>query len=866
MEAERWRRIEDLFNAAVDLPPADRAALLDRERERDPELAAEVDSLIAAEQGATGAFESSIQQVAREVIEARPPLQEGERVGAYRVVRKLGEGGMGMVFLAERADSEYQAQAAIKILRTGAADRRLLERFRAERQILANLEHPSVARLIDGGATPAGYPYVVMEYVDGEPLDVYCRSHDLALNDRLELFLNVLGAVEAAHQSLIVHRDIKPGNVLVTKDGAPKLLDFGIAKILDAPEAASVTGVFGRAMTPDYASPEQVLGRPAGTASDIYSLGVTLYELLAGAPPYKTSAMSPAELERTVCENDPPPPSAVAGPDRAPGLRGEIDAIVMKAMAKAPGERYASVERFAADLRRYLDGRPVLARPQTWSYRTRKIIARNKLATAATAAVLVLLIAFAVSMTLAAKRIGAQRDIAERERQRAEQTAQFLTEVFRISDPGETRGERVTAREILDISANRLRRETGADPALRAQLLDTIGVVYQNLGLYDEAQSELAEALELRRRYLPDDREGLAAALNHLARAEHELGRYAEAKQTYQRSLEMARAGAPPGGDAAVAQNLSDMAMLLRDEGDYDGAERLAREALAMRRKVFGADRPEVSASLHNLGTVLYRRGDYDGAEALFRESLALDRELRGRLHPDVAMGLHSLGALLQQEGELDEAQSTYQEALAIARELYGEEHTGVADNLRSLAEVRRLRGDLPEAEKLLQEALEIDRKLYGDEHPVIAADLNLQATVARDRKQTRRAEELFRKALAMRRATLPAQSPAIANSLLLLGSLLTNSGRAKEGEPLLDESLSIYEAALPVGHWQVAEAREALGVCLAMDGELDRAEKVLLANDETRPQTRRALAYVYGLWNKPEEAARYSTPAVTKP
>lgn len=859
MEAERWRRIEELFNAALDLPADARRTLLEEERARDPNLVDEVESLLRAEGATEGLFEGQIQQAAREVIEARPPLEEGDRVGAYQVVKKLGEGGMGMVFLAERADAEYEARVAIKILRSGAADPHLLERFRAERQILASLEHPSVARLIDGGATPRGYPYVVMEYVDGEPLDVYCRGHELGLRKRVELFLQVLGAVQAAHQSLIVHRDIKPGNILVTRDGSAKLLDFGIAKILDAPEGAgSLTGPLGRVMTPDYASPEQVLGKPVGTASDIYSLGVALYELLAGVGPYNTGAMSPGEMERVVCEQDPPPPSAAAGVEQAPQLRGELDAIVMKAMAKSPDERYASVERLAADLQRFLDGRPVLARPQTWSYRTRKIIARNKLAAAAALTVFALLVIIAVSMTLAARRIAAEKEIADRERQRAEETVRFLTEVFRISDPGETRGERVTAREVLDWSADRLRREPDTDPRLRSQLLDVIGVVYHNLGLYNEAEAALSEALGLHEQSLPDDDPAVAATLNHLANARRELGRYSEAKAAYERSLAIARADAPPEGDAAVAQNISDLAMLLRDQGDYDEAERLAREALEMRRQVFGGERPEVSASLHNLGTVLYRRGDYPRAEELFREALELDRRLRGDLHPDVALGLHSLGALLEQKGELSQAESTFEEALEIVRELYGEEHTGVADNLRSLAQIRLEQRDPAAAEKLLNEAIAIDRKLYGEEHPVIAADLNLLATAARDRGARPRAEELFRQALELRRKTLPPQSPPTANSLLQLGSLLTNAGRAAEAEPLLEEGLEIFLGALPDDHWQVAEAREALGVCLALTGKLERAEEILLANDQSRPQTRQALAYLYGVWGREEDAERY--------
>ncbi len=885
MQSDRWRRIEELFEGALELAPAERAPYLEAQCGADLELRQEVESLLAADdEAAEGHLEDAVRRVAAEVVTSQKPAAEGERIGAYRIVRPLGEGGMGAVFLAERADQEYESQVAIKVLRGGGSRPELVTRFRSERQILANLHHPYIAQLLDAGGTDRGDPYVVMEYVRGEPLDQYCDRKRLKIAGRVDLFHKVCDAVHCAHQNLVVHRDLKPGNILVTDEGDPKLLDFGIAKILDdGPQQVDVTGPLGRVMTPQYASPEQVLGKPVTVASDVYSLGVVLYELLSSRPPYQLGAVTPAKLERLVCELDPPPPSEMVlgevfaansrggqSPEKiSHELTGELDDIVLMAMSKKPEERYPSVERFAADLRRYREGYPVMARKQTFAYRSGKLLRRYWVAASAAAAFVLLLIAFAVSMATAAARIARERDAAEQEREKAQQVSTFLADIFRITDPGESRGERVAAREILDWGARRVRLELADQPEVQAELMDTMGRVYQNLGIYGEAEQLVEDALDRRLSLFGENHIAVASSLNHLGELRRLMGRYDDAEQLFTRALDLSRRLSYED-DAAVSDSLNGLAMAAREKGEYVLAERLARETLELRRSLYGGEHSAISAALHNLGTVLYRKGSYADAEDLFREALAMDRSLLGEKHPDVATSLSSLGAVLRRTGRLDEAQDAFEEALGVVQDLYGAEHVGVANGLRNLSETLSEQGRYSEAQERLEEALRLDRELLGDDHPDVAVDLNSLALLLQRRGRLTDAEKRFDEALELRRRILPQGHPRLANSLIGLGSLVANSGRPVEAQPLLEEALTIFSNTLPPGHWQVAEARTFLALCLALQAKYDAAEQALQAAPEPEaleslpgPQRRQRLqilVYLYDAWGKPQRAAAYQT------
>jgi serine/threonine protein kinase len=451
---------------------------------------------------------------------------EGDRIGPYRVLRTLGVGGMGEVFLAERADAEFEQQVAIKVVYGGTIARNVQSRLRIERQILAQLDHPNIAHLLDGGSLPDGTAYIVMEYVDGVPIDVFCDSNRLDIAARLKLFQTVCAAVHYAHQNLIVHRDLKPSNILVTAAGAPKLLDFGIAKLLDERQAGhhtlAVTHADMRIMTPDHASPEQVQGQAITTSSDVYVLGVLLYRLLTGTGPFFIPSMRLTDIERAICEKDPPLPSNAVSMDdsteargiadaRSIGahrlrriLQGDLDNIVIMAMRKEPERRYASAQQMASDIQRYLEGKPVIARRDTMSYRTAKFIKRHWLTVTAGAGTVFLILAFATttyvqSLRIAAERdrVAQQRERAEHERVRAEEVSSFLVSLFKLSDPEENRGNQITARELLDSAARRLQAGLQDQPATKAALLSTVGAVYDSLGQYKDALPILSESLQL---------------------------------------------------------------------------------------------------------------------------------------------------------------------------------------------------------------------------------------------------------------------------------------------------------------------------------------------------------------------------------
>ncbi len=503
---DRWQRLQKIFAEAADLPADKQKQFVADACGGDEALRLELVGMLQCDADPTGgpltnALDAAIDATSTD----RRQALIGTVVGSYRLVSVLGHGGAGSVYLAERSDRQYSAQVAVKIVESAALHPDMKLRFRAERQILASLNHPNIARLVDAGETENNLPFLVMEYVHGEPVDRYCDKRELGLAARLELFMEICAAVQYAHQSLVVHRDLKPANILVTGDGVPKLLDFGIAKLMDTSpvvtQAIALTRMNDRLLTPEYASPEQILGRPVTTVSDVYSLGVVLYELLTGRRPYSVAATSQLELERSICVTDPPRPSAVVrrtvdGLD-TPGvtaaslaasrslspeklerqLVGDIDAIVMRALRKEAVHRYGSVEQFAADLRRYLANEPVVARQGNWAYYSQRFVRRHAFGVAASATGIAFLTAFAVMTSIQANRIAAERDRATQEGQRAEQVSNFMLDVFAAADPFVSQGKEVTARELLDQASRRISGDLNQQPEVRARLLEAIGTI-----------------------------------------------------------------------------------------------------------------------------------------------------------------------------------------------------------------------------------------------------------------------------------------------------------------------------------------------------------------------------------------------------
>ncbi len=816
MSTELWRRAKELFEEVIEVPPDERQRYLAAACGDDEELQQAVEGLLAADLSGDGllAETAAAADISRALSEERDRHWLGRSLGAYRIVSKLGQGGMGSVFLAERADTEFDKQVAIKILSLWLSTPENLRRFRLERQILAMLEHPNIARLLDGGTTGEGLPYLVMEYVEGIPLTEYCDRQRLPLRQRLDLFREVCAAVSFAHQSLVVHRDLKPHNILVTESGVPKLLDFGIAKMLEASSLADGDGLtlaHQRPLTLDYASPEQITGRPVTTATDVYSLGILLFELLAGVRPFTREGSSLEEIEEVERTRQLPLPSEVVarrGADasapatavpavdleavavnRSIGVRalarelaGDLDNIVLRALRPDPAERYGAAQELADDLRRYLLGLPVSARPAGWGYRLAKFVRRHALATAAALAIAVLILGFSVVSYLQSLRIERERDHALSEQARAEQIARLLIESFELADPSRTRGEQITAREILDSGARQVSRELADQPELLATMLYTIGKVHARLGLYGRARPLLEKSLATRVGLLGEDH-------------------------------------------PSVAQSLHEWAGVLLQLGELEEAETAARRALDIRRRT---DSEETAGSLHRLAEVRRNRGQREEAVRLHEQALEMQRTTAGTRRPAYVEGLSQLARSVRLRGEKERAEELYKQALAIQQELDREDHPETAEILMQLSRLARSRGDLAEAESLSRRALEMNRRLYGEEHPTIVSSLSVLAQVERDLGHGEAALDLYREALDMQRRLLEPDNPRLAGAIYNLALVYHRDLQQPEAaEALYREAVEVF-ASLGEEHVNLGFFLLGLGGAQHDQGRLDEAESTL--------------------------------------
>jgi serine/threonine-protein kinase len=813
-----------VFLAARERDAEARASFLTGECAGDDALRAEVESLLAADRDADRV--DALAESWREPWEGDAPPAEGVRVGPYRLLEILGSGGMGTVWLAERDDDQFRQQVALKVLRAEANTPELRHRFRNERQILARLTHPNIARLHDGGITDDGRPWFAMEHVPGQPLDRFCAERRLAVPERVALLMQACDAVEHAHGKLVVHRDLKPSNILVTADGDVRLLDFGIAKLIEPesdPDGPTRTGT--RAMTPDYASPEQVRGEPVTTESDVYSLGVVLFEILTERRPHSVAGLSPSEAERVICGDDAPAPSTVAAePARRRILAGDLDTIVAKALQKEPDRRYRSVAELHDDLRRYLEGRPVLARPDTASYRLRKFVRRHRWGVLAVAAMALSLMGGIAGTAWQARRAGVQAAVAAGERDRAQQVTRVLVGMFEAADPLQAGGDAVSARAVLDRGRRWLDSAAGQDEAVRATLMLTMGKAYGNLALYDEAESlvtgalrerralagtdedlavaealselgalhqhlgrhdeardALRQALDVRRRLLGEIAPEVAAAWNNLGSAFHSLSLVDSAVVCYRRAAELWER-LPPEGNG-LAGTLGDLGTALGHAGEEAAADSLLRRAIALHREEPPGD--ALAAALNNLALVRAREGDAAGAEPLLRESIAIRERILGEGHPVVATVRNNLAAILERRGKLDEAEPLYRAALAEKRVALGDLHPSVARSLNNLGILVQKRGDLDEAGRLLTESLEIRKRVWTADHPEVARGLHNLAFLRALKEDPAGAEPLYREALAMRRSLLGDDADETRETAANLAGLLEKAGRTAEAEAL---------------------------------------------------------------------------------
>jgi eukaryotic-like serine/threonine-protein kinase len=904
---ERWQRVARILDEAFELAPDARAGYLDRACDGDAELRADADAMLAAELAAADFLDRSIDEyveaLAGDAAAGRAPdgiesaeLRSGALVGPYRVVDELGRGGMGTVYVAERADGQFEQRVALKLVRHGLDSSESHRRFLAERQILARLSHPGIARLVDGGIALDGRPWFAMELVDGVPLTRYCDAHRLDIDRRLALFLDVGDAVRYAHQNLIVHRDLKPSNMLVTGDGRVKLLDFGIAKLMEDDEtigaglhaSAPETRTGLRLMTPEYAAPEQVRGEPVTTATDVHALGTVLYELLTGHRAHRFERRTPAEYERVVCDTEPVRPSEVVtrpitdaptDPHAPPSsdvwaargldhaalrrrLSGDLDTIVLHALEKDPARRYPSVEAMLDDVRRYLAALPIRARPDSRTYRFRKFARRHRIGLVASAALALALIAgFGTTLW--------QAQAKAREAAKAEEVKNFVVGLFALSDPAESRGREITARELLERGVRRVDSALGRQPAVQAEMLGVLGTIHHQLGLYAEADTLLARSIQVAARAYGPRHLEVAARLTQRGAALKELGRFAAAESLLDQALQIRRRAL--GADHAdVAGTISELASVLSHEGKAQRAESLYHVAIEIHARRLGPDALELSNDYEALAVLLDEEERFGAADTVYRQALTIRRKkldpghpdvlnllgnvvgnleglgryaeaeslarvvLHGRrrlypngLHPDIAYSLHSLGRIVELQGRWTEAESLDAEALVIRRRTLGLDHPMTMATLNNLAIVRYRMGDLAGAEAAFREVLALWRPKLGMRHRYTLRAMSSLGAVLSEAGKYDEAERVMRTVVRMRREAGDSTED-LGSTLRNLGVLLHRTGRLEEAERTLRETLGIYRRELAPDHPRTAEALTALGQTLTSRGRAREAEPLL--------------------------------------
>ncbi len=880
LNPEQWERVSELFEIAVALPTEQRAAFLRKTREDFPTLHAELAQLLADHEKTGGFLSDPGWEALPSAIGFGPLVNAGSMVGPYRVIDEIGRGGMAVVYLAERADGQFDQQVALKLMRPGDAREEFIRRFEQERQILALLNHPNIARLLDGGLAEDGRPYFAMEYVAGMPIDQYCDNRRLSIDDRIQLIMTVGHAVQHAHALLIVHRDLKPSNILVSTDGQIKLLDFGIAKLTEPQHAAyavPATRTQQRLMTPEYASPEQVTGAPVTVATDVYQLGALAYELLTGQRTLRLQNRTAGEVERAICHQQPSRPSdAVTRPGEPLDtdalskarrttptalrgkLRGDLDNIVLKALAKEPRQRYQSVDHLVEDLERFRRNEPVRARKPTWAYRSGRFVSRHRFGVIAASLVFASLVAGLVGTAW-------QAQVARAQATKSAKAIEFLVAVFETADPEEERDRDITAREVLDRGAERMAIELREQPDVHAEMMNAIGRIYRNIGLQDRAEVMLTDALTMRRQLHGPNSLEVSDTLTELAALYANEKDYAASHAHHAEALTIRQARQGPRS-LGIALNMHEMGMALYGQGQFEDAERVVREALAIRHALTPTADRALGEALSDLAIVLHARGELQSAERLQREALDINTRALGVDHPVVARTSLNLAAVLRALGDPDgAAEGLLRESLRIRRLTFGNRHENVANGATGLALVLSDMGEFEEAQRLLLEALAIRRQNFGNDNPALAMSLVNCGYVFYLKGDMNNAEVYYREAVALARAGSIQDHPRRGVSSFWYARLLADSGRHTEATPLFKEALRVYEITYGRADEWSLNARLGLAECLAALAEFEQAREVLQVGYEAtsdggadRQRVNEAFVQLFQAWDRPDVAARY--------
>ena len=913
MDPERARRLERLYHSALEREERERAAFLKDACGADDGLRRELESLLVHDRDAGTFIEApAIAVAARLMAEERDSSSQASgaaasRVGElepgqilaqrFQIVRKLGEGGMGQVWLAEQL-SPVRRQVALKLIKAGMYDAAVVQRFESERQSLAIMDHPAIAKVFEAGATEYGQPYFVMEYVDGLPITDYCDQKKLTIKQRLGLFIQACEGVQHAHQKAIIHRDLKPANILVMEvDGkpVPRIIDFGLAKaVTPRLEGESLfTHVGSLVGTPAYMSPEQADPnvQDIDTRTDVYSLGVVLYVLLAGSQPFDPKLWKNRPLEevlRTLREKEPVRPSAKVSSDAdgsaasatARGverdqlvslLRGDLDWITMKAVEKDRSRRYGTPLELAADLHRYLNHEPVAARPASVAYRMQKYVRRHRLGVAAAATLVLLLAGFGILQTVELRRITRERDRANQERDRATRITDFMTNMFKVSDPSEARGNTVTAREILDKASNDTGTLLATDPQVQAQMMAVMARTYHNLGLFARAYDLAKRAFDARLSLLGPDDPRTLESMTQLGWTLDRAGRFDEAEKLERQALADERRVLGEE-DPLTIETTDHLAVILEDEGHNDEAEKLARQAIEQGNRKLGPENAQTLLAMNHLGRALWFQARYAEAEQEYRQLLDLDRRVLGPDHPQTLSAMNSLAVSYMAEHRNAEAEEMYREVLAVQQRVLGPEHQATALTLANLGVLLDNEGRVAEAEKVDREAVRVRTHALGPEHPeTIDSEQNLAEVFVKE-GHFQEAEKMQRATLAIQARVVGTEHPDFLRAQSNLAGILIFEGRYAEAEEMARKTLAVQVRTQGLLHSDSIDTRRQVAMAMAHTHRYSKAidlfQEAITQEDRGEAQGNRwaipyALACVAQAANRPHDALRYLQEAV---
>jgi len=875
LDGDRWARIQTLFHDAAARPPAEWRPYLESVCVGDPGLVTEVMELLEEDARGDSLLELSVSEVARQVLDAdlSTTMLSSEHFGPYRLREMLGEGGMGVVYLAERAD--LGSVAAIKILRDAWLSPARRERFASEQRTLAQLNHPSIARLYDADTLTDGTPWFAMEYVEGLPLTTYCRTRNSSMSGRLRLFRSVCEAVQHAHRHAVIHRDLKPSNILVRHDGIVKLLDFGIAKQLESlevPVEQTQTGL--RFMTPAYAAPEQILAGRVGIHTDIYSLGVVLYELLAERLPYDFSNRGAAEIEVLITGEAPDRPSVAAraasdeGRARARSLRAtawaDLDVLCLTAMHKDPQRRYRTVDALIRDIDHYLAGEPLEARPDTVRYRMGKFVRRNRVPVFAAGTVAAGVIGLVIFYTL---RLTTARNTAVAEAARTQRIQRFTMSLFAGGDSDVGPADSLRVVTLVDRGVQEA-RSLDQEPAVQSELYQTLGSIYQKLGNFVRADTLLQLALDRNRALFPAGSPEVSSSLVALGLLRVEQARYDDAEKLVREALEES-GRASPREHPMIAQATFALGQVLQARGNYDKAIEAAEEAVRLYSVPGDSVAPELAASLGELAGDHFYAGHYEVSDSLNRRAMAMYRRLYGERHPQVAAVLINLGASQFDRGNYAEAERFDREGLEVYRGFYGPEHHETAYAMTMLARALVFQEKFAEATELLRKSLAVREKVFGPDNPVVASTLNELGNIAFQQNRLDEAEAAWSRMAGIYKKAYNDRHYLIGIALSNLASVYVKREQYPRAEALYRDVLARYEGLLAPDHVNVGITRIKLGRSLLRQRRYAEAAAESLAGYEILIKqanpgvsflkaARTDLALAYEALKQPEKAQRF--------